>query len=164
MPQLEQTYTYVSQIFWLIVSFSILYLVMRHILIPRLLGTLDARANQVAADLERASTARQDAVEVLNAYERVMREAHEQSNARVNEVFDRYEQMNAQEIENLQKDLDDKFEQAQLRIDQAYRIALAEIEEQVQPVIHAVLSKTSEDLVTVGKTRIMAEIRQGQRR
>ena len=69
-----------------------------------------------------------------------------------------------QEIENLQKDLDDKFEQAQARIDQAYQTALAEIEEQVQPVIHAVLSKTSEDLVTVGKTRIMAEIRQGQGR
>ncbi len=163
MPQIEQTYTYASQIFWLIISFSLLYGLMRFLLIPRLLGILNARVNQVASDLERASTARQDAVEVLGAYERIMSTAQKKSDLRVREVFEAQMEMIKTESEKLQVDLDKKFAEAEQRIEDARMQAFTDIETVVQPIVHTLLARTSDNLIEVSRARMLAEIRHGTR-
>ncbi len=159
MPQLDQTDTYLSQIFWLITSFGLLYLMMRYVLIPRLRNILDARANQIASDLERASTARQDAVEVLAAYERIMSEERHKNETRIREAFEEHSQMVKRESDILQAELDEKFAAVEARVNQARDDALADLERSVQPLIDEVLDKSSDGLVRSSKTRVMAEIR-----
>ena len=159
MPQLDQTDTYLSQIFWLITSFGLLYLTMRYVLIPRLRNILDARANQIASDLERASTARQDAVEVLAAYERIMSAARHKSDERVREAFEKHAQMVKNESDKLQAELDVKFSAVEARVNQARDEALADLESSVQPLIDEVLDKSSDGLVRSSKERVMTEIR-----
>ncbi len=159
MPQLDQTDTYLSQIFWLITSFGLLYLTMRYLLIPRLRNILDARANQIASDLERASTARQDAVEVLAAYERIMSEARHKSETRVREAFEQHALMVKRESDILQAELDGKFSAVEARVNQARDEALADLERSVQPLVDEVLDKSSDGLVRSSKTRVMDEIR-----
>ncbi len=63
MPQLEQFDTYLSQIFWLLVTFGILYVVMSRVLIPRMVSILEARVFQIESDLRRAEEARMEADE-----------------------------------------------------------------------------------------------------
>ncbi|MCH9852161.1 MAG: hypothetical protein K0U45_01510 [Alphaproteobacteria bacterium] len=159
MPQLDQTDTYLSQIFWLITSFGLLYLMMRYVLIPRLRNILDARANQIASDLERASTARQDAVEVLAAYERIMSGARHKSDALVREAFEQHALQVKNESDKLQAELDEKFAGVEARVKQARDAALADLERSVQPLIDEVLDKSSDGLVRSSKTRVVAEIR-----
>ena len=46
MPQLEIT-TYPSQIFWLVVSFIILYLIMSRVIIPKISSLIKSRDSEI---------------------------------------------------------------------------------------------------------------------
>ena len=159
MPQLEQTDTYLSQIFWLIVNFSLLYLLMRYVVIPRLRYILDARANQISSDLERASSARQDVIEVLSSYERRMSAAQNENEARVRDAFDAQAQMIQQESEKLQKELDVKFAESEARMQTIKQQALDDLEDAVQPLITQVLEKSSDGLIRTSQSRLLDNIR-----
>ena len=53
MPQLDPTY-WASQGFWLILIFSILYLVISKFFIPRIKNNLEVRENKIKNDLDEA--------------------------------------------------------------------------------------------------------------
>jgi F-type H+-transporting ATPase subunit b len=62
MPQINQlSEIFFSQLFWLIVVFGIIYFVIGRGMVPKIRGTVDAREGQIAADLERAQAAREQA-------------------------------------------------------------------------------------------------------
>ena len=55
MPQISQiAATYASQIFWLLITFGILYFGIGKMMVPRVIATVDAREGQIAADLAAA--------------------------------------------------------------------------------------------------------------
>ena len=54
MPQLDAS-SYLSQIFWLILSFGLLYLVLWRVALPRVSETIDARQRTIDEDLRVAS-------------------------------------------------------------------------------------------------------------
>lgn len=68
MPQLDFA-TFPTQIFWLCITFLVLYLVMWRVVIPRISGVLEERQSRVENDLERAEQLRLEATSVLAAYE-----------------------------------------------------------------------------------------------
>lgn len=68
MPQLEFA-TFPTQIFWLCITFLLLYLVMWKVVIPRISGVLEERQSRVENDLERAEQLQLEATSVLAAYE-----------------------------------------------------------------------------------------------
>jgi F-type H+-transporting ATPase subunit b len=62
MPQINQlSEIFFSQLFWLVVVFGIIYFVIGRGMVPKIRGTVDAREGQIAADLERAQAAREQA-------------------------------------------------------------------------------------------------------
>ena len=68
MPQLDFA-TFPTQIFWLCITFLVLYLVMWKVVIPRISGVLEERQSRVENDLERAEKLQLEATSVLAAYE-----------------------------------------------------------------------------------------------
>lgn len=59
MPQISQiAATYASQIFWLLVTFGLLYFGIGRGMLPKVIATVDAREAQIAADLSAAEAAR----------------------------------------------------------------------------------------------------------
>ena len=50
MPQLEIT-TYPSQIFWLVVSFLVLYLIMSRVIIPKISSVIKSRESEIKNDI-----------------------------------------------------------------------------------------------------------------
>lgn len=68
MPQLDFA-TFPTQIFWLCVTFLLLYLVMWKVVIPRISGVLEERQSRVENDLERAEKLQLEATSVLASYE-----------------------------------------------------------------------------------------------
>ena len=69
MPQLEQYQTFVSQIFWLLVTFVPLYFVLWKVALPRISATLENRQQRIENDLARAQELTSEAEDVLAAYE-----------------------------------------------------------------------------------------------
>ncbi|MGK6323518.1 ATPase [Sphingomonas sp. DT-51] len=59
MPQISQiAATYASQIFWLLITFGILYFGIGKLMVPRVQGVMDLRESKIAQDLASAESAR----------------------------------------------------------------------------------------------------------
>jgi F-type H+-transporting ATPase subunit b len=71
MPQLDPT-TFVPQLFWLMVTFVLLYLVMWKIAIPRIGDVLQDRQKRIDSDLEKAEELKKEAQSVREAYEKLV--------------------------------------------------------------------------------------------
>ena len=71
MPQFDPS-TFSSQIFWLIISFFVLYWVVARFAIPRIGGILEQRARVVQDDLDRAESLKTEAEQALADYEAAM--------------------------------------------------------------------------------------------
>ncbi len=69
MPQFEQADTFISQLFWLAITFGVLYLVLRYALLPRIADVLESRQDRIANDLEEAEKLKRESEEALKAYE-----------------------------------------------------------------------------------------------
>jgi len=68
MPQLD-TSTYVSQLFWLVVCFLVLYLILSYIALPKITRVLQMREETIEAKINKASTFREEAEDLLGEYE-----------------------------------------------------------------------------------------------
>ena len=74
MPQLDPTY-WASQAFWLILIFTLLYLVLAKIFIPKIKESIDDRENKIKDDLDEAQKLKSTAEEKLNEYEATIENA-----------------------------------------------------------------------------------------
>lgn len=71
LPQLDAT-TYASQIFWLVISFVLLYIgIARHVL-PRMRSVLQQRAFRIESDMQKAEEFRKEAEAILTEYDRLL--------------------------------------------------------------------------------------------
>ena len=68
LPQMNPE-TFPSQIFWLVVTFGLLFIVLWRNTLPMIAGTIGARRDQIEGDLGTAETMRKDAAGALQAYE-----------------------------------------------------------------------------------------------
>ncbi|HEY1796983.1 MAG TPA: hypothetical protein VGG57_12785 [Stellaceae bacterium] len=74
MPQLDFT-TFAPQLFWLLVTFVVLYGLMKWVAVPRVGRVIDARRDKLEGDLNRAARLKEEAEGVLAAYQRTLAEA-----------------------------------------------------------------------------------------
>ncbi|MHA0317552.1 F0F1 ATP synthase subunit B family protein [Sphingomonas melonis] len=82
MPQISQiAATYASQIFWLLITFGILYFGIGKMMVPKVMATVDAREGQIAGDLAAAEQARLAADQVEAAWRAKMDEARAAAHA-----------------------------------------------------------------------------------
>ena len=68
MPQLDPTY-WASQAFWLILIFTILYLALANLFIPKIKSSIDNRENKIKDDLDEAQKLKNLAEQKLKEYE-----------------------------------------------------------------------------------------------
>jgi F-type H+-transporting ATPase subunit b len=78
-PQLKQTDTYASQIFWLAACFVLLWVLMSKVALPRVGGTIDARRKIRSDGLEAAGRASAEAESVTKAYEAFLARAQNEA-------------------------------------------------------------------------------------
>lgn len=85
MPQFDPS-TFPSQLFWLVISFVVLYWVVARFAIPRIGDILEQRERVVQDDLDRAESLRAEAEQALADYEAAMADAREQARTLMLEV------------------------------------------------------------------------------
>lgn len=111
MPQLDPT-TYPSQIFWLIVTFFVLYFFVSKTILPAIAGVKDEREIRIEDDLRNAKSMKEEADDVMHSYKEELEKAH--SKAR------EYSYLEAQALENeVQTQLDDSTQKLNARLEKA---------------------------------------------
>jgi F-type H+-transporting ATPase subunit b len=124
MPQLD-FHTFPTQIFWLIVSFIVLYVLMTAVALPRIERIVEERRRRLDDDLEKASQMKSEAEAVIAAYEKALAEARANAQATVKETTDRIAAESAERQRQAAAALAEKTEAAEKRIAEAKNRALA---------------------------------------
>lgn len=126
MPQLDAG-TYVSQLFWLVLTFGILFWLLSRKALPRVAEILEARQDRIAADLDRAAELRADAEAAERKHEQVVAEAQAKAQAQIKEVADRMTADAARRQAALDAELAQKLQEAEARIGAARDAAMAQL-------------------------------------
>ena len=79
LPQMDIS-TFPSQLFWLIVTFTALYLFMWKFVIPRLSTTIEERKDKISNDINDAENLNSEASKILENYDDKMSSASLESN------------------------------------------------------------------------------------
>jgi F-type H+-transporting ATPase subunit b len=129
VPQIAQiSEIFASQLFWLAITFGLIFLVVGLGMVPKIQGTVDARDARIAADLASAATAR----ETADRLEAEHRAALDKSRAEAARVAAEAKAIAAQATETRVKAADAaagvRIEDAMRRIAEARVSAEAEIE------------------------------------
>lgn len=78
MPQLDPS-SFASQIFWLIITFSFLYMVLSRVTLPRITSIFQDRNARIENDLSRAEQLKNDATQAEKRYQAILTEGREKA-------------------------------------------------------------------------------------
>ena len=102
MPQLNPEF-WVSQIFWLIITFGILYVVLSKLILPKISANLEARKSQISDNIEAADKQREESEKKLNEYDLIITK----SKTEAKNIFNQAREKALKDI-NVKRDILDK--------------------------------------------------------
>ena len=116
MPQLNPEF-WVSQIFWLILTFGIMYLVLSKLILPKISDNLESRKSQILDNIEAAEKQRKDSEIKLKEYDKII----SKSKIEASKVFNQTREKALKDIsakrELLNKQIDNEIAEAEKEID-----------------------------------------------
>jgi len=126
MPQLNPL-DWAPQLIWLAITFSILYLLMKRVALPKIGSVIEARASRISGDLEAADKLRRQTEEAIAAFERALAEAKARAHGIAEDARNKLKEEVAAERAALDRELARKSEEAEARIQQAKISALKDV-------------------------------------
>ena len=138
MPQLNPL-DWAPQLIWLVITFGVLYLLMKWVALPKIGSVIEMRQGRIAGDLEAADKLRHETQEAIAAYEQALAEAKARAHGIAQEARNRLKDEVAAERTTLERDLSAKSAEAEAQIHQAKVSALKEV--------NAVASDTATEIV-----------------
>ena len=119
MPQFNSK-TFSSQLFWLILSFSILYLLVSFVLLPRIRENIRLRKNKISNDIERAEKIKNEIEKMALMYDNKIEEAKNKAKNMVKKSLIKSANEYNDQLEIVKKQIDKKRTEAEEKI-KAYR-------------------------------------------
>ena len=141
MPQFEQADTFVSQLFWLAITFGVLYLVLRYALLPRIADVLESRQDRIANDLEEAEKFKRESEDALNAYEAALASARADAQEMAASAKAQATKDADQRSAKLEAKLAEDLKTADARIQEVRTEALSGIRAVAQEIAQAITAK-----------------------
>jgi F-type H+-transporting ATPase subunit b len=111
-----QSETFASQLVWFALTFVALYLLASRLLLPRVGGIIDARANKIEGDLSEAQRFKAEADEANQAYEKALADARNRAQALANATRDEQQAKADARRKELEGQLDAKLAGAEKTI------------------------------------------------
>ena len=105
MPQLDPTY-WASQAFWLVLIFTLLYLILSRMFIPKIRESIDDRENKIKDDLDEAEKLKLLAEKKLKEYEETIENAKKEV---LKTIFENKNKLNS-EIQYKKKEFEKEIE------------------------------------------------------
>lgn len=126
MPQFDVT-TFSSQIFWVVVIFTLLYFIMARFALPRVAEVMEERQDKIDDDLAKAERLKNEAETVLAEYEKAIADARSEAGEVMQAASDAIAADDTKRQAELSRALSKRTEEAEARIAEAQRAALDNI-------------------------------------
>jgi F-type H+-transporting ATPase subunit b len=111
-----QSETFASQLFWLAIAFAALYLLASRLVLPRVGGIIDARANRIEGDLSEAQRFQTEADAANAAYEKALADARASAQALANATREKQAAEAEKKRKALEQQLDGRLNDAEKTI------------------------------------------------
>lgn len=140
LPQLDVG-TFPTQVFWLFVTFIVLYIAMAKVAIPRIEYVLEERHSRIAEDLDKAGKLKADADEVQANYEKALADARGSAQKLIAKTKDDASGKNAKAEAEADAAAAVQIKEAEARIEEARTEALANVKDVVSDVAGDAVAK-----------------------
>ena len=102
MPQFEQIEVFHSLIFWSLVSFALLFFLLKRFAFPPILEVLEERENKIRSEIDDAEKLRHEAEELKADLGRELKNAHEKANTIIQMASDESKKIQEKSIQETQ--------------------------------------------------------------
>ncbi len=130
-----------SQLFWLAITFGVLYLFMSRVVLPRVGGAIERRTNKITQDLEDAARLNDEATDAQRALEVKLAEARARARETAAKTKAEIDSEIAAETAKVEAEVEAKIASAATRIAQSQAEAMKKVEETATTVASALVNK-----------------------
>ena len=160
MPQLNPEF-FVSQLFWLVVTFSFLLVFLWRISLPRIGNVLEKRDRKISEDLTTAKELQNEAEKIQDTIETQLKQARTDASEMIKKSSISFQDKAQRELNKLDKELDTKIEQSSETIEKNKKESFLQIQSQMNEITKLTLSKVSG--FKVSDDEIQSAIKNSQR-
>ena len=151
MPQLDPEF-YLSQTFWVILTFGFLFIFLWKITLPRIGKALEKRSVKIYGDLEEAKKLQSEAEEIQNKIDKILKKTNENSKKMMKDHIDEFNKNVEERINLLDRDLEKKIYDSSLEIEKSKKESLKNIHNYVDQLVSSTITK----LTGIEASKIMA--------
>lgn len=144
LPQFDPS-TYPSQLFWLTITFLVLYIFFAKSVLPSLGSTIESRRDHIQNDLDTAKTMKDEAEKVQAAYEEALTESRNEASALMAQSEEKIKAKAAKKLDTLRQKAADKMQDAESKIEKAKTEALKDMD----AIAAEVASEAAEKIVGI---------------
>ena len=116
MPQLNPEF-WISQIFWLVLTFGTLYVALSKLILPKISANLELRKSQIQENIEAAEKKRKSSESKLKEYDQIVLKSKMEAKNIFKEVRDKVIKDINSKKETLDKQIDDEIKKAEKEIE-----------------------------------------------
>ena len=142
MPQLDPEF-FVSQLFWLVLTFSFLFFFLWKVSLPRIGSVLEKRKNKINNDIETAKQLQIEAERIQDQIEQKLHDSKEQNISLIKNSTVDLQNKVSEELSKLDNDLNIKIEKSAKVIENNKKESLKQIHEQIHGITKLIVSKLS---------------------
>ena len=115
MPQLNPEF-WVSQIFWLIITFGLLYVVLSKLILPKISANLEIRKSQIVENIEAAEKKREQSELNIEEYKKIVQNSKNEAKNYFKQAREKVLKDINVKKETLDKELDEEVDKAESEI------------------------------------------------
>ncbi len=164
MPQLNPEF-WISQIFWLIITFGILFFVLTKVILPKISDNLETRKSQILENIETADKQKEESQKKIDEYEKIILDSKLKAKSYFNEAREKIlVDINKKKVA-LEKDLDEEISEVEKELsdlknksgEKINKIAAETSAELIQELIGENVNSSSIAAIVEEQTRINKE-------
>ena len=138
MPQLDTEF-WVSQIFWLTTTFSILFVLLSKLILPKISANLETRKSLILENISTAEKKREESELKIKEYNEIIERGKNEAKSIINQAKERLKKDISLKKEALEKDLSSEIQKAEVEI--------REFRDKAPERINKIAIQTSADLL-----------------
>ena len=138
MPQLDTEF-WVSQIFWLTITFSILFVLLSKLILPKISANLEMRKSLILENISEAEKKREESELKIKEFEEIVEKSKNEAKNYLNQVKTKLAKSINLKKEALEKELSDEIQKVEVEIQ--------ELRDKAPERINKIAVETSTDLL-----------------
>ena len=143
MPQLNPEF-FVSQLFWLVVTFSFLFIFLWRVSLPRISTVLEKRQNKINENLSYAKELQEQAIEIEKKINKQISSAKEETENKIKKAILTLQDNTSTKLLDLDNELEEKFLNSEKKIIKNRDEQMKNLDQEIINIAKITVSKISD--------------------